>query len=860
MLSSNKHKILFPAILIVFILGGFFVWQAGVAKAVEPAPANNLTPEQIQAAKDAGYSDSFINQTNTQPLNSQADPTKIQTQVASANGSNPPEWSMLLSPVFGIIGGVLLLILKLLNYLVSLGANLADAILSITSFTKVNVVTIGWGITRDLANMFFALILLIMSISTILQIDTFSYKAILRRLIIAALLINFSLMFAGIIIDFAQVMTSYFLTAGAGETGISANLTNGLKIVQIYNFSNVNQSVIGKIASVMWGTTFQMIVQEFMAIILMLVAAFSFFAMSFFLIARIVWIWLLLIFAPLAWISFIVPGAPGKLGSAWSSWWKEFLNWVFFAPIYSFFLYLALTVAKNGADLGAGSWQRGAAAEAGTAMQSEFFNSPATILQYIVIIMILLGGLKAAKDAGITGAATAMGWVESAGKWAGNKAKDYATRPGQWAYDSLANKATQKTGKAFSAIGFKKFGGRIAARGVQMETEPAERERHKNYAKLLGSMSDQDLQYEINKSLGIRKLLAVRQAKERGLLEKDPIRNFDDTDESNKFSKEAKEFKESSYLDKNDPAYLAAKEENGEYLAAKKEYEKDNDKLLGQSADTVKRALSVFSAYGLKDDKGKTKEEKELEEVRFDALPAKEQPTVIRRAKENGNLEKLKPTVLRNEQAMNSIIGELSPPEFTEVFKKWGKKTKKTAEDTMLKSFADLASLVDKTKISAEVSKRERFAAVTDKVGLAFSPPGMASLDPKNPMNKKYVETLANYVSTMTASKVSDIRHPDKEGDLKLVGQFAKPDLVSNFGREKSASAEQKGFFRAGAIDSQLTDTNEQAEAKKRLKGPGWSAFSNEEDDETPQPQQPKQYQPKGINNARSRNRGQQTA
>ncbi len=397
-IRCEGKKFILSLILIIFLIGGFFVYANNAQADPEPPPSG--------AAPN----------------------TTITVPGASKSASEPAEWSMRIPVLFHAIGGIFFLILKLLNGLVWLGANLADSILKITSFTTVNVVTIGWGITRGLANMFFALILLVMSISTILQIESFGIKKILPRLIIAALLINFSLMFAGIIIDFAQVLTSYFLTAGAGDTGISANLTNGLKIVQIYNFSKADQGVVGAIAAVMWGPSLQMIVEQFMAIILFIAAAFAFFAMSFFLVARIVWIWLLLIFAPLAWISFIVPGAPGRLGSLWNDWWKKFLSWTLFAPIYAFFLYLALTIAKNGVSLGTGPWGGGASSANTLPLQSEFFKTPETILQYIVIIMILLGGLKAAQDMGVTGAEKIRDWGKKGYRFAGRLTERWAAK------------------------------------------------------------------------------------------------------------------------------------------------------------------------------------------------------------------------------------------------------------------------------------------------------------------------------------------------------------------------------------------------------------------------------------------------
>ncbi|MDD2753261.1 MAG: hypothetical protein PHT44_01505 [Candidatus Portnoybacteria bacterium] len=830
-MSCHNRKFLLSAVLIIFIVGGFFVWQSNVAKATDvvPAPAENLSP--AQELQEADYKSKASAQNNN----------TITVNNANKN-NNPADWDLYIPVVFHIVGGLLFMILKFLNGMVWLGANLADKILGITSFTSATVVTIGWGITRDLANMFFALILLVMSISTILQIEGFTYKQILKRLIIAALLINFSLMFAGIIIDFAQVMTSFFLTAGAGEAGISANLTNGLKIVQVFNFSDVDRSIFQKVSGAIWGPSLKMIIEQIMAVILFTAAAFSFFAMSFFLIARIVWIWLLLIGAPLAWIAFIVPNAPGELGGLWNRWWKEFLNWVFFAPIYSFFLYLALTIAniQNGLGLNNASNELGAWGKMGTAntlpLQSKFFEAPETILKYIVIIMILLGGLTAARKMGITGANTAMGLVDKAGNWMKNKAWDYSKRPGQWAYDSLANKAAQGTGKMFSAIGFKKFGNRLTAQGVQMELEPAERERQKDYAKRLGFMSDKDLLYETNNAYGIKKLLAVRQAKERGLLEKGLPTAFDDTPEGkNNYSQEAKNFKEDLYSDeeKKDPdrnsKYNTAKNGHAKYIEDKNKYDEseENQEKTKESKERVNQALSVLNSYGLKDDKGKTKEGRDLEDVRFDAIADDtEREKVIRRSKENGNIEKIKPIVFNDPKAVASFVKELSPPEQNEVYKKLGKQTKKALEEGLRKSFAELQGLTG-GQLAEELKKRNAFADITGKVHTAFA-------NKNGMLDNEGKRQLAKYVSTMTAAKLAELRHPGSEHDIGFVARYASSDLINSVGREKSINTTQKAAFYNGAQGTVKSagggniniGKNENPGALNAFEAPGWKTFS----------------------------------
>lgn len=315
--------------------------------------------------------------------------------------------------IFHIIDSILLLIMWLASKLVGLGATFAEWVLSIKDFTKVGVVNAGWQITRGLANMFFALILLIMSISTILQSERFGIKKLLPKLVIAALLINFSLLFAGIIIDFAQVITDYFITAVSGDKSLSVQLMDALQIHQIYNFDK-DASWWEKIKTVALGPSSTMIMEKIMGIIILLITAFTLLAFAIFLIIRVVVLWLLLIFAPLAWVSMIVAGGGGSAGSIWGQWWSNFFKWTFFAPIYSFFLYLALLVVQH--DSFRSELTAPKINAQGEFFQSTFFNDPRILLQYIAVIIILLGGLMAAQQMGIAGAGAVMKLGKSAVK------------------------------------------------------------------------------------------------------------------------------------------------------------------------------------------------------------------------------------------------------------------------------------------------------------------------------------------------------------------------------------------------------------------------------------------------------------
>ncbi|MBU3924418.1 hypothetical protein KJ854_00600, partial [Patescibacteria group bacterium] len=63
----------------------------------------------------------------------------------------------------------------------------------------------GWTIFRDIANLFFILILLFIALGTIVRSQSYNLKNLLPKLIIAVFLINFSNVIAGAIIDFGNI-------------------------------------------------------------------------------------------------------------------------------------------------------------------------------------------------------------------------------------------------------------------------------------------------------------------------------------------------------------------------------------------------------------------------------------------------------------------------------------------------------------------------------------------------------------------------------------------------------------------------------------------------------------------------------
>jgi hypothetical protein len=368
-------------------------------------------------------------------------------------------------------GFVLLGMLWLAGQLLNVAAGLVSGILSYTGFVKASIVTTGWEIVRDLVNMFFVLILLVIAFATILRIETYGMKQILWKLIVAALLINFSLVLAGPIIDFSQVLTQFFIDESGGKN-FTKNISTALQISKIdpsnpkecdswdcssprYTeclgnclFSEGENRVCeeecklvyckcdnrveneGSNFDVDWGSgitdTINVIMGLAVSILFTIFAIFAFFAFAFFLIVRIIMLWFLLILAPIAWFFWILP-ATQKL---FSQWWDTFIKWTFFAPAYMFFVYLALKtfptfISDTLVD----------ASDTGQAVSDILPNilSFEYLLRFILVSGILIGGLIFAQKMSIYGAQGAISIAQKAGKgtgeWIGRKGQRMAYRP-----------------------------------------------------------------------------------------------------------------------------------------------------------------------------------------------------------------------------------------------------------------------------------------------------------------------------------------------------------------------------------------------------------------------------------------------
>ena len=258
---------------------------------------------------------------------------------------------------------------------------------NIRIYTNIPVIQESWKIMRDFANMLFIIALVVMAYGTIFNISGYDFRSLIAKFLIAALLINFSLVIGGLIIDGTQVLNNTFLNA-MGD--ISAKLGQGMEVWQLLP-TKAKES--GEAFATLLASSFVTILFALILAVTFLISVSVPLIMAF---IRIPILWALLIVSPMAWLLSILPATR----SVYDKWWHEFLAWTLFLPYYLFFLYFALYFLskKNEVLAGLGQTFVDDKVSGMTGLQSDF--SFGLIFYYSLVAVFLIGGTKVAMNAG----------------------------------------------------------------------------------------------------------------------------------------------------------------------------------------------------------------------------------------------------------------------------------------------------------------------------------------------------------------------------------------------------------------------------------------------------------------------------
>lgn len=326
---------------------------------------------------------------------------------------------------------------------------------------QAQTIQIAWETLRDVANIGLIFGLLAIAIATILQIHSYSARELLAKLLIVALVINFSFFVTKAIIDVGngvatlsyRYLTQSSVSAGCRDTSdacLSDNFMNTMRLQTIYRVSQDNttpgsiqqardqnrtaqdvgstQTLNGRMS---WGVIFTV---GFFGSLFLIIAGFVFLAATILLCIRFVILVLLMILSPVAWAASILPATKGLSHQWWSALWKE----VFFAPA----LFLMLGITLNIASMQS---FRGNQASFYDLLANANTGAAVLLIHFAIIIGFLIASMVIARKIGSYGSGAVVGKFQGWGKKLSANAWKYTRQGAGGATFGLGGRIMRRT-------------------------------------------------------------------------------------------------------------------------------------------------------------------------------------------------------------------------------------------------------------------------------------------------------------------------------------------------------------------------------------------------------------------------------
>ena len=277
-------------------------------------------------------------------------------------------------------------------------------------YTTGPIIDSGLVVVRDFANMLIVFFLIIIGLATALRIGQYEAKKTLPKLIGVALLINFTPVITGFIVDTSNIFMNFFLEGVAG-VGIIDSVFSGISSTaanDVPSFFKPTEAV---------GLVFKILV----VIIFDIFAALVFFLFAALFIMRRIAIWLLVILSPIAFVAAVLPRTSGLF----KMWWNQFFQWSIIGIFAAFFLWLGdqiISVAAQG--------QLVAPAPPGggiTGFPTSILND---VMPYGIALAMLLAGFFASLQSNAMMSGGAIKLAQEAGQ--AFKKRQVIARAGAW--------------------------------------------------------------------------------------------------------------------------------------------------------------------------------------------------------------------------------------------------------------------------------------------------------------------------------------------------------------------------------------------------------------------------------------------
>lgn len=262
----------------------------------------------------------------------------------------------------GVIGSVVKWVLKMF---IGLMGGMVDWLLSLSEeLANMEALRAAWRVFLNLADLGLILSLIVIAFATIINYESYALKNTLWKLIVAALLVNFSFTIGISIIQLSNGVSRFLLdNITKGEGGLSEGIGQMMDINEIERYSipnntdsNNNQGAAnsdngwlyyaahpGEFLQDTLSAAFQMIVNAAFLIFFLIIIFLIFATLAIMMLVRTINLAVLLIWSPFAWFSWILPYTKKH----WDDWWDGMLKWSIFLPTALLWIYVAQLVSMS---------------------------------------------------------------------------------------------------------------------------------------------------------------------------------------------------------------------------------------------------------------------------------------------------------------------------------------------------------------------------------------------------------------------------------------------------------------------------------------------------------------------------------
>ncbi len=244
-----------------------------------------------------------------------------------------------------------------------------------------------WDIVKGWANMLIVLGFIAIAVATILRFRDYEAKKLLKYLIPVALLVNFSVVFVGVMIDGSNIVIKSLVVGNEQERSIILAVNQASNNIANPLFTRAFSAAIyarNSDPSTPLGLAFSYAAVGSIFVIMYAAIAIVFFLLALIFIERYIMLAILFILSPLAFIFYVFPFSR----DLFKTWWKHFIKWCFAGLAAAFFIRLSIQVIQSPLIINSFNTNHG---------DNVLAVMPKIIMHIIIVMGFLVAGYKFAR-------------------------------------------------------------------------------------------------------------------------------------------------------------------------------------------------------------------------------------------------------------------------------------------------------------------------------------------------------------------------------------------------------------------------------------------------------------------------------